>query len=147
MATLSSGDIVDAYYWARIAYFVPLTVICYDFVLTLGRERQHIWRRGFSRSVLLFYAARYSALSNALFVVLDLTHWPTMSDSLWDFNTISNGSRHCLAHRFWSFLCFEGLRAQRTEALAPDHHHDSSVGKPCHCHRAFSGIPHTEVRI
>ncbi|KAI0646486.1 hypothetical protein C8Q79DRAFT_926435 [Trametes meyenii] len=84
MDTLSSEDIVDAYYWTyigRIAYFVPMTIICYDFLLTLGRERQHIWRRGFSRSVLLFYAARYSALSNAPFVVIDLTHWPTMSDS------------------------------------------------------------------
>lgn len=54
--------------------------VVYDYLLTSGREIRYIWRRGFSGPAILFYVMRYSALANAIFVVIDLKPWATMTD-------------------------------------------------------------------
>ncbi|KAI0634882.1 hypothetical protein C8Q77DRAFT_1054282, partial [Trametes polyzona] len=64
---------------ATMTYFACSALLSYDYILTFGREVNHIWRRGFSSSALLFYAARYSAFFNIAFAVMDLSPWPSMT--------------------------------------------------------------------
>ncbi|KAL1943788.1 hypothetical protein VTO73DRAFT_3606 [Trametes versicolor] len=79
----SFGDILDDFSQIRaanIAYLIPTAFVCYDYLLTSGREVQYIWRRGFSGPALLFYTLRYATLCNVFFAVTDIKPWANMSD-------------------------------------------------------------------
>lgn len=67
----------------------PVAFVCYDYLLTSGREVQYIWRRGFSGPALLFYTLRYATLCNVLFAVTDLKPWANMSDHVRSYTTFS----------------------------------------------------------
>ncbi|KAI0763066.1 hypothetical protein BD413DRAFT_720192 [Trametes elegans] len=56
--------------------------MCFDYCLTFTREVQRIWTLGFSMSAVLFYGVRYPAVFSTLFVVLDMTQWHGISDSV-----------------------------------------------------------------
>ncbi|RPD75595.1 hypothetical protein L226DRAFT_522734 [Lentinus tigrinus ALCF2SS1-7] len=64
----------------EFAYFASAALIIYEYCITFHREVNQIWRRGFSSSTLLFYAVRYPAVINPLFVLLDLVPWNGQSD-------------------------------------------------------------------
>ena len=52
----------------------------YDWVLTLGRERQYIWPRKTSKSAILFLIIRYSSLATIPFTIIMSFDIPGKSD-------------------------------------------------------------------
>lgn len=53
-----------------------------DYILTFAREVEHIWKREYSASAMLFCLVRYSGLVNTLFVVLVETGRTGISDKV-----------------------------------------------------------------
>lgn len=52
-------------------YFSAITVVAYDYCLTIGGEVQYIWRTTTSFVNILFYAHRYCALCGIVLIILD----------------------------------------------------------------------------
>ncbi|EFI27848.1 hypothetical protein CC1G_14341 [Coprinopsis cinerea okayama7 len=48
--------------------FASLTLVYYDYLLTLGREVQYVWRRKFHVLTVIFFFCRYSTISNVVFL-------------------------------------------------------------------------------
>ncbi|KAI0690425.1 hypothetical protein C8T65DRAFT_587904, partial [Cerioporus squamosus] len=57
-------------------------LFCYDYCLTFAQEVRHIWLLRLSVPSLLFFAVRYPALVNTVFIILDQTCWKGMTDTV-----------------------------------------------------------------
>ncbi|TBU39272.1 hypothetical protein BD309DRAFT_1022261 [Dichomitus squalens] len=64
----SQNAIADAYYeyLGTIVSAICITLIIYDYVLTLDRERRYIWPRGLCGPSVLYYSLRYMPISYAI---------------------------------------------------------------------------------
>lgn len=51
----------------------------YDFLLTFGREVEHIWRQKFSGATVLFILMRYAHFFDAIVVMLEIFPWAGQS--------------------------------------------------------------------
>ncbi|KAH9836399.1 uncharacterized protein C8Q71DRAFT_708529, partial [Rhodofomes roseus] len=55
---------------------------CYDYCLTFASEVKYVWSRKLSLASALFYAFRYLAVFNTIFVALGYFHWPSWQSTL-----------------------------------------------------------------
>ncbi|KZT04456.1 uncharacterized protein LAESUDRAFT_751099 [Laetiporus sulphureus 93-53] len=77
-------------YYREIDLYVAATALCcYDYGLTLPDEIQYIWKSKLSSVSALFYAFRYTAVFNVIFVVLTLS--PTQN---WQNDELRNSCTH-----------------------------------------------------
>lgn len=58
-------------------YFAATALCCYDYCLTLVDEIRYVWRAKQSSVTLLFYAFRYTAVLNTVFMILDAVSFPS----------------------------------------------------------------------
>lgn len=54
---------------------------CYDYCITFASEVKYVWSRKFSLAAALFYAFRYSAVLNTLFIALGYFPWRNWNTS------------------------------------------------------------------
>lgn len=86
-----------------------------DYILTFTREVEHIWKREYSPSAVLFCLVRYSGLVNTLFVVLVETGWTGISDKVHVASLVEN-------------LCYSPRLPLRSDIIEVRRH-----AKPCLC--------------
>ncbi|KAH9941694.1 uncharacterized protein BXZ73DRAFT_98085 [Epithele typhae] len=60
-----------------------VTLISYDYFLTLDREIQYIWRRKFTTASAIYIVTRYSSLASNVLTFLNLFPWPGESSSMY----------------------------------------------------------------
>ncbi|KAL1949132.1 hypothetical protein VTO73DRAFT_10938 [Trametes versicolor] len=58
-------------------------LFCFDYSLTFAREVEHIWKREFSTTAVLFYFFRYLGLITTIFAVLAVAGWTGISPKLY----------------------------------------------------------------
>ncbi|RPD61312.1 hypothetical protein L227DRAFT_65094 [Lentinus tigrinus ALCF2SS1-6] len=100
---------------ATLLYDAATALFCYDYCLTFGREVQYIWPLRLSIPSLLFFAVRYPALVNTIFIILDQTCWRGMRDELYDHGSHANGTQSHTPNLSCDFLRTPGIRIVRTQ--------------------------------
>ncbi|KAI0717103.1 hypothetical protein C8Q76DRAFT_424451 [Earliella scabrosa] len=60
---------------AQYGEFAGITIIFFDWLLTLDREVEQFWSRKLTPAALLYYTNRYSAIACNIFVILQLHSW------------------------------------------------------------------------
>ncbi|KAI1794387.1 hypothetical protein LXA43DRAFT_1091907 [Ganoderma leucocontextum] len=77
------ADLVRAHVGGNF-HIMAITILgLYDWILTLGRERQYIWRRATSNSAILFPVIRYASLATIPFTAIMSNYFPGKSDQWW----------------------------------------------------------------
>ncbi|KAI0698064.1 hypothetical protein C8T65DRAFT_742968 [Cerioporus squamosus] len=73
-------DFYDSYRTAEFVYLASITLIVYDYLVTLESEHELFWRRKVTGASALFFAARYTTLLYVLLSVVNFTISRTISD-------------------------------------------------------------------